>query len=320
MNISVLGCGRWGSFIAWYLDKINLNVSIWGREGSKRIQELQSKRGNSRINYSDRVNITTDLAGAISFADILIISISCQHLRDLIKDISSNYKLEISQKPIVLCMKGLEQSSGKRLSEVVGEFVDNPVAVWVGPGHVEDFTQNIPNCMVIDSEDKNLKSLLIKTFSSDLIKFYYGKDLIGTEIGAASKNVIGIAAGILDGLKLSSLKGALMSRATREIARLIKAMGGNEMSAYGLAHLGDYQATLFSEYSHNRMFGERFVNSKNYNELAEGASTTEAICKLGEKYQVDLPICKAVYSIIYNNSDAISTIKQLFAREAKSEF
>ena len=91
--------------------------------------------------------------------------------------------------------------------------------------------------MVIDAQDNALKHRLVALFSSDLIRFYYGEDLIGNEIGAASKNVIGIAAGMLDGFGVSSLKGALMSRGTREIARLIKAMGGRELSAYGLAHL-----------------------------------------------------------------------------------
>ena len=95
--------------------------------------------------------------------------------------------------------------------------------------------------------------------SSELIRFYYGTDLIGSEVGAAAKNVVGIAAGMLDGLDQSSLKGALMSRGTREIARLIESMGGNGLSAYGLCHLGDYQATLFSQHSHNRRFGEAFL-------------------------------------------------------------
>ena len=145
-------------------------------------------------------------------------------------------------------MKGLEAATGKRLSTIVKEELgeDTPVAVWLGPGHVQEFTAGVPNCMVLDSQDEALQEELITAFSSQLIRFYYGRDMIGNEIGGASKNVIGIAAGMLDGLGLSSLKGALMSRGTREIARLIKALGGNELSAYGLCHLGDYEATVFS--------------------------------------------------------------------------
>lgn len=106
-------------------------------------------------------------------------------------------------------MKGIENGTGLRLSQVVEEFVfsDTPVAVWVGPGHVQEFTRGVPNCMVIDSRNRQVTSSLVETFRGPLIRFYYGTDLIGTEVGAASKNVIGIAAGMLDGLGLSSLKG-----------------------------------------------------------------------------------------------------------------
>ena len=148
-------------------------------------------------------------------------------------------------------MKGIEISTGRRLSQIVSDGLEgnNNVAVWLGPGHVEEFYRGVPNCMVIDSTKEIVKDMLIRDFYSDLIRFYYGTDLIGNEIGAAAKNVIGIAAGMLDGLDLSSLKGALMSRGTSEIAKLIVAMGGKASTVYGLCHLGDYEATLFSEHS-----------------------------------------------------------------------
>ena len=154
-------------------------------------------------------------------------------------------------------MKGIEIGTGKRLSEIASEYIgsNKNIAVWLGPGHVQEFCNGIPNCMVIDSENEIVKRSLVESFSSELIRFYYGQDLIGNEIGAAAKNVIGIAAGMLDGMGLSTLKGALMSRGTREVARLVKSMGGNELSAYGLCHLGDYEATVFSAFSHNRKYG-----------------------------------------------------------------
>ena len=174
--------------------------------------------------------------------------------------------------------------------------------------------------MVIDSEDEKLTSYLIESFSGELIRFYYGNDLLGTEIGAASKNVIGIAAGFLDGLSLTSLKGALMSRGTREIARLIKAMGGNELSAYGLCHLGDYEATVFSKYSHNRQFGESFAKGEAFSELSEGVETAKALMKLKEKYSVDLPICSAVYNVLFCGKDMKDELGALFLRTQKNEF
>ena len=174
--------------------------------------------------------------------------------------------------------------------------------------------------MVIDSRHDDLKHELIREFSSELIRFYVGNDLIGTEIGAAAKNTVGIAAGMLDGLNLSSLKGALMSRGTREISRLIKAMGGNELSAYGLCHLGDYEATLFSKYSHNRRFGEMLVNGEKFDKLAEGVDTTKALVYLGQKYNVDLPICQTVYNVINGKTTAKNGLSDLFLRSIKTEF
>lgn len=174
--------------------------------------------------------------------------------------------------------------------------------------------------MVIDSDDVETKQRLVQAFSSDLIRFYYGTDLIGNEVGAAAKNVVGIAAGMLDGEGLSSLKGALMSRGTREVARLIRAMGGSELSAYGLCHLGDYEATVFSPYSHNRQFGESFVHGEEYQALAEGYYTVRAMCQLGEKYGVELPICRAVYDILYEGAAPQEMLNQLLRRSIKNEF
>lgn len=319
MRISVLGCGRWGSFISWYLDKIGHDVLIWGRDSSKSFKKLNETRKNEYLTLSKKTNLTNDLNSAVNHSEVLIISIGSQSLRDLMEKLST---LSISNKTIVLCMKGIEASSGKRLTEVVNEFLpsSSKSAIWVGPGHSEDFIKGIPNCMVIDSTSEEVKNILIKEFSSDLIRFYYGTDLIGNEIGAAAKNVIGIAAGMLDGFGYPSLKGALMSRGTREIARLIGAAGGNELSAYGLAHLGDYEATLFSKHSHNRKFGEMYINGEPYDKLAEGVSTVGALLNLANKYNVDLPISNAVNNIITLQEDPKEILSNLFVRSIKREF
>ena len=257
MTITVIGCGRWGSFIAWYLHQAGNDVTLYGLADAPQMKELQSTRTNGLITLPDSLKLSTDLENALA-ADTIIISIGSQALQGLFDEIKP---FDPKNKTFVFCMKGLEMGTGRRLSEIAEDNLDpsNKIAVWIGPGHVQEFYRGNPNCMVIDSKDKETKERLIEAFSSDLIRFYYGEDLLGNEIGAASKNVIGIAAGFLDGLGLSTLKGALMSRGTREIARLIKAMGGNELSAYGLCHLGDYEATVFSKYSHNRMFGEMYV-------------------------------------------------------------
>ena len=254
MHITVIGCGRWGSLIAWYLDRTGHRVTLYGRPGSRHMQRFLATRQNDLLTLPESIALSTDLA-CVRQAETVVISIGSQGLQGLMDQLKP---LSLRDRIFVLCMKGLEQGTGRRLSQIAEENLDpsNAVAVWLGPGHVQEFYRGIPNCMVIDSRREDVKRRLVQSFSSDLIRFYYGDDLIGNEVGAAAKNVVGIAAGFLDGKGLSSLKGALMSRGTREVARLIQAMGGSQLSAYGLCHLGDYEATVFSRYSHNRQFGE----------------------------------------------------------------
>ena len=317
-NVFVIGAGRWGSFIATYLNSVGHKVSLYGRASSERMMELIRTRKNELIEIGEDIRLTTDITEATS-ADIIVVSIASQALSSLMKELAA---LSLKDKTLVLCMKGIEIESGRRLSEIAEAGLDKScsVAVWLGPGHVQDFTRGRPNCMVIDSKNDVVKRELVDIFSSNLIRFYYGTDLVGNEIGAAAKNVMGIAAGILDGLGLSSLKGALMARGPREISRLAEAMGGSPMSIYGLCHLGDYEATVFSPYSHNRAYGESLVTGKEFSGLAEGYYTVRALLLLGERYGVELPICSAVYSVVYLGSSAEEEMKALFTRSLKYEF
>ena len=318
MNITVIGCGRWGSLITWYLDRTGHRVTLYGRPESERMQRFLETRSNDLLTLPQSVALSTDLS-CVQEAETVIISIGSQSLRGLMEELRL---MALRGKTFVLCMKGLEIGTGRRLSEIAKDNLDasNHVAVWLGPGHVQEFYRGVPNCMVIDSDDEDTKRRLVESFSGDLIRFYYGNDLIGNEIGAAAKNVVGIAAGLLDGLHLGSLKGALMSRGTREVARLICALGGKELSAYGLCHLGDYEATVFSKYSHNRQFGESFAKGEPYHDLAEGYYTVRAMLQLGEKYGVELPICEAVYRILYENAAPGDVLRDLLDRGLKGEF
>lgn len=318
MKISVIGCGRWGSFIAWYLDRKGHGISLYGRKTSKNMSRFLETGTNGLITLPETIKLETELHKTLD-AEVIIISVNAQGLRALMEEIQP---YGMANRIFVLCMKGMEISSGKRLTEVMEEFIPETsnVAVWLGPGHVQEFYKGIPNCMVIDSKSEEVKEKLINAFTSDLIRFYYGNDLIGNEIGGATKNIIGIAAGMLDGLQLSSLKGALMSRGTREISRLMEALGGNVLSAYGLCHLGDYEATVFSSFSHNRMFGETFVKGESYGDLAEGYYTVAAIMKISDRLGVELPICRAVYDVLYQGKDPKETLDTLFVRSLKEEF
>ena len=318
MNIAVIGCGRWGSLITWYLDTLGHHMTLYGRRGSARMQRFMETRQNDLLTLPDSIALTHDLH-CVEEAETIVISIGAQGLQKLMEELKP---LNLEGKTFVLCMKGLEIGTGRRLSQIAKENLPASchIAVWLGPGHVQEFYNGIPNCMVIDSEEDEVKHRLISAFSGELIRFYYGSDLLGNEVGAAAKNVVGIAAGFLDGLGLSTLKGALMSRGTREVGRLIRAMGGNELSVYGLCHLGDYEATVFSPFSHNRRFGQYFVEGKPFDKLAEGYYTVEALLDLGHRYGVELPICQVVHDVLYEGVAPRTAIQNLMNRDLKGEW
>lgn len=320
MNITVIGCGRWGSCIAWYLDSIGHSVTLYGRETSPHFRAFAQTRCNGLVTLPASVNLCSDLSRVLAVSDTVVISVGAQSLRGLMEQAAAEASL--SGKDFVLCIKGIEISTGKLMHEVMDDFLPagSRTAVWVGPGHVQEFTAGHPNCMVIDSADRELTRKLVDAFSGRLIRFYYGCDLIGSEIGSATKNVIGIAAGILDGMERSSLKGALMSRSVVETARLIRKMGGNPSSAFGLSMLGDFEATVFSPFSHNRMFGETVVTGKPYDALAEGYYTARALHTLCLRHEVEMPICGAVYRVLYERADIHREMEGLFSRSMKEEF
>ena len=329
MKISVLGCGRWGSFLAWYQAALLGNqVILWGECGRNSFERLKRDGANDYIALDKSIRLTDDLSLAVSFADVIIISISAQSLRSFLPKVTA---FDLTGKVFLLCMKGIEQGTGKRLTEVCAECGIDPLktAVWVGPGHIQAFVKGIPNCMLIDSVNYDLTRSLADSFKSNLIRFYYGNDLIGTEVGAAAKNVLGIVAGVLDGCGYASLKGPLMARGAFEVASLIKAMGGNFYSAYGLAHLGDYETTLFSEYSNNRRYGELMSHGVRFDKLAEGVMTAKAMKELGEKYSIELPITNAVYEACFlshafeegdGKEKCMQIILKLFERQTKTQF
>lgn len=317
-KVTVIGCGRWGGFLGYYVAKYKkADVMMYGLEIDPAYQSLIKTGNNGYVTMPENVSYTTDIEQALQ-NQFIIVSIGCQAFRGLCKQLNQYH---LSGKRFLLAMKGLEEGSAKRMTQVFHEEINQPdveVAVLLGPGHVQDYIAEIPSCVVIDSDHEQTKCDIADFMNSGLIRVYYGNDLIGNEIGGALKNVIGLAAGILDGLNWAGLKGALMARAPVEVGRLIAYFGGNPMSAYGLAHLGDYEATLFSPHSHNRGYGERLVKGPRFEKLAEGVPTLNAV--YGLRHQVDMPICEVLYQVVYNNQDPKEQIEKLFQRPNHSEF
>ncbi|MDE5593087.1 MAG: NAD(P)H-dependent glycerol-3-phosphate dehydrogenase [Clostridiales bacterium] len=319
MKVTVIGCGRWGSFLAWYANQLGHKVTVYGKSGEISYEQLVMTHKNEYVTLPKSIELTNDLPRAVRSANVLLVSVPSQAFRSVMGDIRS--QCDMTGKYLVTNMKGIEISTGKRLSEVALEFglESWQIAVWAGPGHVQEFTVGNPNCMVIDGYERTTIERIVEYFKSPLIRFYYGSDVIGTEIGAAAKNVMGIVAGVLDGMNLTTLKGALMARGSREVSRLIQAMGGNPLSAYGLCHIGDYETTLFSEHSHNRMWGENYVKGKKYDKLAEGVHTARAMSLLADKHGVDMPITTAVNTMILDKIPPRVVMEQLFDRTLKDD-
>ena len=174
MRITVIGCGRWGSLIAWYLDRTGHAVTLYGRPGSRHMQRFLATRRNDLLELPESIRLSTDLS-CVRQAEIVVIKPGQTRLDmlgrsiEMLKELTAQLRpLALGDKIFVLCMKGLEQGTGRRLSQIAQENLDpsNAVAVWLGPGHVQEFYRGIPNCMVIDSEDEALKEELISAFSS----------------------------------------------------------------------------------------------------------------------------------------------------------
>lgn len=319
-TISLIGCGRWGTFLGWYAGNYCgfERVDMYDIPTSPNFIELKETRKNPYLSLSDNMILHENIEEVLK-NDLIIVSIGVQHLRSLAKQLN-NY--DLNGKTFLLAMKGLEEPDSKTLSQIFDEEIkqDLKVAILAGPGHVQDYMKKVPSCAVIDSSDAQTKESLVDELQSDLIRFYYGTDMIGTQIGAALKNVIGIAAGILDGLGWHGLKGALMARAPIEVGRFIKHFGGNPQSAYGLAHLGDYEATLFSPHSHNRTYGEMLAKGEAFGKLAEGVATLKAVKAIADQEGIDMPICQALYKVVFENADIKSTLRSMFERDLKKEF
>ncbi len=317
-RLSVLGCGRWGGFHLWYGSRVGLDTTGWEPEGSEPLRDLARDRRNEYLQLPRDVSLTNDLEKALQ-AEQVIVSVPAQTFRSLARELSAH---DLSTSDLVLCMKGIERITGRRLSQVALEegVRARSVSAWVGPGHPQQLVRGVPSCMIIASEDLDSAHRVARRMGSRLIRFYRSPDLLGAEVGAAAKNVIGIAAGILDGMRYSGLKGSLMARAPQEVARLVAAMGGDWRSVYGLSHLGDYEATLFSPFSRNRACGEALACGGETVGLAEGVETSAAICRLAEEYGVDMPITRTVRTIVDGEVTPEAAIEGLFGRPEKEEF
>jgi len=327
-EISVLGTGGWGTALSIVLHNKGHNVTLWGSTPDY-VEYLKKHRENKKylkgIEIPSDLKITSDIAETQIETDLIVIAIPTPYVRKTIKPFKNHY---LPGTPIVSVIKGIENETLMRGSEILRDVLgEQPIALLLGPSHAEEVARKLPTTVVIACNDIQVAKEIQDIFITERFRVYTNTDVIGVEIGTSVKNVIAIAAGICDGLGFGdNSKAALITRGLAEMMRLGVAMGGQRDTFSGLAGLGDLITTCVSPYGRNRMVGEQIAKGKKLSQIleemdqvAEGILTTKSVCKLANKYNVEMPITKEIYNILFEDKDPIKAVNELMVREPKSE-
>ena len=326
MDVAVLGAGSWGTTLAVHLAP-KVRVRLW--EFSQELARvLRDRRENVKflpsIHIPESILISSSLEEIISDAEVVVVAVPSHVMREVVQKVASIRKKIV----VVSAVKGIEEGSLKRMSEVIREELpESSVSVLSGPSHAEEVSRNIPTTVVISSEDEGEACEMQKLFMTQSFRVYTNQDMIGVELGGALKNIVAIAGGISDGLGFGdNTKAAILTRGLAEITRLGAAMGANPGTFAGLSGMGDLITTCISRYSRNRKLGELAAQGKKLDDalstigqVAEGVRTTRCACKLAGIYKVDVPIAEQVYAVLFDGKDARSVAAELMLRAPKTE-
>jgi glycerol-3-phosphate dehydrogenase (NAD(P)+) len=325
MNIAIIGAGGWGTALSLLLCRQGRRVRLWVFEPHY-VEEMRAKRENTHflpgVTLPPEVELGSDMAWAVDGADLVVLASPSHAMRSVCR------RLPRLTAPIVNVAKGIENETGKCMTELIAEEQPAaPLAALSGPSHAEEVARGVPTAVVVASRDADLAMRVQQIFLTDRFRVYTSDDVIGVQMGGALKNVIGIAAGIADGLGLGdNAKAALVTRGQAEMARLGVARGSRRETFFGLSGIGDLIVTCFSKWSRNRHVGERLGRGETLDQIlatmemvAEGVRTTRAAKSLSEKLAVDVPITSEVYQVLYAGKKPKQALANLMAREAKSE-
>ena len=330
-KISVLGAGSWGLTLANLLFENGSEVKIWEFDKAQcsSLRETRTFKFLPWLKIPSQIQITSDLNDAIKDSDIILFAVPSRVTRGLahkVRQVASSLP-EI----VVSAVKGLDIESQQRMSEIIeSEFASDsstPVVVISGPSHAEEVSRKIPTCIVSAGTDNNAAETVREILMNKYFRVYTTDDVIGVEFGGALKNIIAIAAGICDGLKLGdNTKAALASRGLAEMRRFGVAFGARDETFFGLSGLGDLIVTCMSKYSRNRAFGEKIAGGLSteqaMNEIGmvvEGVSTCKAAYAMSKREDIDMPIASKVYEILFHGKSPEDGITELMTRPAKSE-
>ncbi|WP_273481331.1 NAD(P)H-dependent glycerol-3-phosphate dehydrogenase [Acetivibrio straminisolvens] len=327
-KISVIGAGSWGTALAVSLANNGISVNMWSVFEDE-IKMLSEKREHVHklpgVVIPENVTFTSDLEKAVHDAEVLVLVVPSQTVRQTAKDISKYIRKDMI---IVSCSKGLEEGTGLRMSEVIGEEIkDAKTVILSGPSHAEEVGKGIPTTVVAASCDIKAAELVQDIFMSPEFRVYTNSDAVGVELGGALKNVIALCAGISDGLGFGdNTKAALMTRGITEISRLGVSMGANPQTFAGLTGIGDLIVTCTSMHSRNRRAGILIGQGKSPKEamdevkmVVEGVTTTKAAYELAQKRKVPMPITFEAYEVLFNGKKPRQAVSDLMMRNKKNE-
>lgn len=327
-TITVLGDGGWGTTLSILLTRKGYEVCLWG-VFKDYIEFLKKRRVNSRflkgIKIPKEVLITSELGPALDYAQTIILAIPSQYLRRVLQKIKGR---DLNDYIFLSVAKGIEQNSLMRMSEVIIEELGAVnLAVLSGPNIAQEIAKGKPAVSVVASKNRKTARYFQDLSMNESFRVYTNDDVIGIELGGSLKNIIALACGISDGLSLgTNAKAALLTRGLVEISRLGVAMGARRETFSGVSGLGDLVTTCTSLYSRNRFVGEQIAKGqrltsiiKRMQMVAEGVSTTKAAYELSKRYNVEMPITKEIYRVLYKHKSPQKAVSDLMRRERKPE-
>ena len=329
-KITVLGDGGWGTALALTLLGNNPDVTLWGpfEDNIEAIRSTRRNRFLPGVELPEALKVTSSIAEAADGAELIVLASPSQFMRGTLNMLKEYFHAE--RTVLVNVAKGIETDTLKCMHELDSEILGDGLkyVTLSGPSHAEEVSRGVPTAVVAASETAGLAKLVQTTLMTQNFRVYTSRDVISVELGGALKNVLAIAAGILDGMGLGdNPKAALMTRGIAEMARLGVALGGKRETFAGLSGIGDLIVTCMSRHSRNRHVGEELGRGKTLEQItremgmvvAEGVKTTISAHMLARRKNCETPITDAIFDVLYNNLSAKDAAYALMTREARDE-
>lgn len=328
-QIAILGAGGMGTALALLFDKAGASARLWCRS-AERARELAHSRCNERhlpgIPISPRVRVTASVDEALDAAELIVAAIPSSFLRSELRRMADRVPSSV---PFLSVVKGIENGTLERPSQIIVEALgERPVAILSGPSHAEEIARGLPASVVVAGASAELNVAVQETLGNEVFRVYTNPDAVGVELAGALKNIMGLAAGICDGLGFGdNAKAALLARGLVEITRLGVALGGQQSTFYGLAGVGDLITTCYSPYGRNRSVGERIGRGETVEEIlaemvnvAEGVPTTRSVHALAGRLGIPMPITAELHQILFEGKEPRLAVIDLMVRLPKVEW